>query len=158
LQIGRRFRLGQQETTGGEIQPGETVSAPAAAHGSDQVVAPCLEQRLVGERAGRDDAHHLALDRTLAGGRIADLLAQRHRHAGAHQSRQVLFRRVIGHTGHRNALAGRLAARGQRDVEQLRRTSRIVEEQLVEITHPVKEQQPGMLRLDAEVLLHDRGV
>jgi hypothetical protein len=56
------------------------------------------------------------------------------------------------------ALARRLAARRQRDVEQLRRTSRIVEEQLVEITHPVEEQQPGMLRLDAEVLLHDRGV
>jgi hypothetical protein len=107
---------------------------------------------------GRDDAHHLALDRTLAGGRIADLFAQRHRHAGAYQSREVLFSRVIGHTGHRNGLSRRLAPRRQRDVEQLCRTLRIVEEQLVEITHPVKEQHPGMLRLDAEVLLHDRGV
>ena len=76
----RRQRCFEQaEVAAGQVEPGQADAVAFAGDGSDQVVAPCLEQRLVGERAGRDDAHHLALDRALAGGRIADLLADGHR-------------------------------------------------------------------------------
>jgi hypothetical protein len=77
-----------------------------------------IEQRLVGERAGRDDAHHLALDRTLRLGRIADLLADRHRFARAHQPREVVLDAVIPARRPSESAARRLPARGQRDVEQ----------------------------------------
>ena len=62
------------------------------------------------------------------------------------------------HTRHRNCIAGRFAARRQRDVDQFGSASGIVIKQLVEITHPVKQQQVGMLRLDVQILAHHRGV
>src|SRR6185437_4315754 len=47
---------------------------------------------------------------------------------------------------------------GQRDVEQSCGAAGVLVEELVEITHPVKEQHVGMAALDAQVLLHHRGV
>ena len=69
--------------------------------------------------------------------------------------REIAFDRVQRHAGHRNRLAGRLAARGQRDVEQPRGAPRIVEEQLVEVAHAIEQQRVRVLRLEAQVLLHD---
>ena len=91
-------------------------------------------------------------------GGIADLLADRDRLAAAHEPREVTFGAVIRHARHRDRLACRLAARRQRDVEQARRALRVVVEQLVEIAHPIEQQRVGVLRLEAQVLLHDGGV
>jgi predicted transcriptional regulator len=44
------------------------------------------------------------------------------------------------------------------DVEQCRGAARIVKEHLVEIAHAIEQQHIGVLRLDAQVLLHHRGV
>jgi hypothetical protein len=65
---------------------------------------------------------------------------------------------VVGNAGHRDRLAGRLAARGQRDVEQARRLLGILVEQLVEIPHAEKQQLVGVRRLGAQPLLHYGGV
>ena len=70
--------------------------------------------------------------------------------------RQILLDRVEGHAGHLDRRAGRLAARGQRDVEQPRGALGVVVEQLVEVAHAVEQQHVRMLRLDAQVLLHHR--
>ncbi len=129
-----------------------------SAGGQQEVVAPFVEQRLLGDGAGRDDAYHFAFHRSPGGGRVADLLADGHRFPELHQFRQVLVHRVDRHTGHRDGLAGRLAAGGQGDVEQFRGASGVVVEQLVEIPHPVEEQDVGVFRLDAQVLLHHRRV
>ena len=51
-------------------------------------------------------------------------------------------------------LAGALSTRRERDVEQAVRLARVVEEQLVEIAHPVEHQRVRKLGLDAAVLLH----
>ncbi len=108
----------------------------------------------VGHRARRDHAQHLALDRSLARRGIADLLADRDRLAELHQLREIAVDGVVRHAGHRDRRAGRLPARGQRDVEQARGALRVVVEELVEIAHPVEQQLVRMLRLGAEVLLH----
>jgi hypothetical protein len=108
--------------------------------GQQQANRTVVEQRRVGERAGRDDARDRALDRALGGGRVADLLADHHRFAQLHQPRQVLLDGVEGHAAIGSA-AGRLAARGQRDVEQARGLLGVLEEQLVEIAHAVEQQQ-----------------
>jgi hypothetical protein len=50
---------------------------------------------------------------------IADLLADRHRFAHLDQAAQIVFQRGR-HAAHGNGLAGGLAARGQRDVQQAR--------------------------------------
>jgi hypothetical protein len=56
----------------------------------------------------------------LAGGHVAHLLGNGHRLAQLDEPRQVVLQRMEGHAGHHHRLAGRLAALGQRDVEQAR--------------------------------------
>ena len=139
-----------------EIEPRDARPVPARIHGDEQAVALGVEQVGIGHRARRDDAQHLALHRPLARRRVADLLADRDGLAQLHELREVAIDGVVGHAGHRDRRAGRLSARGQRDVEQPRGALRVVVEKLVEIAHPVEEQLVRMLRLGAEVLLHHR--
>ena len=116
------------------------------------------EQVALGQRARRDDADDLALDRPLGRADLADLLADRDRLAEPDQLGEVAVDRVHRHAGHRDRLARARAARGQGDVEQAMRALRVVEEELVEVAHPVEEERVGMLGLDAQVLLHHRRV
>jgi hypothetical protein len=95
----------------------------------------------------RDHAHHLALDRAFAGGRIADLFADRARFADLDQLGQIAFQRVERHAAHLDRLTARRAARRQRDAEQARRLFRVLEEQLVEIAHAVEHQHVRVLAL-----------
>jgi hypothetical protein len=61
---------------------------------------------------------------------------------------------VERHSRHRDRLARRLAARRERDIEQPRGALGVVVEQLVEIAHAIEQQHVGVLRLQAQVLLH----
>src|SRR5262249_50378662 len=54
--------------------------------------------------------------------------------------------------------ARRGAALGERQVEQARGLLGVVVEELVEVPHPVEDQDVGMLALDAQVLLHHGGM
>ena len=150
----RRRHFAQAEVAARQIQPGQSGELASRTQGEQQGVPLFVEQRRVGQGAGRDDAHDGALDRALARRRIAHLLADRHRLTQSDQLGQVLLDCVIGHAGHPDRLPGRLTTRRQRDVEQARRLFGVGEEQLVEITHPVKKQDIRMLRLDPQVLLH----
>jgi len=62
---------------------------------------------------------------------------------------------VHRHPAHRNILPAMLAALGQHDAERAARHLGIVEEQLVEIAHPVEQQAIRIGRLDLDVLLHE---
>jgi len=89
---------------------------------------------------------------------VESYLAKLIRLAEPDQLGEVALDRVHRHAGHHHRLAGRLAARGERDVEQAVRLAGVVEEQLVEVAHPVEHQRVRMVRLDAQVLLHHRRV
>lgn len=115
-----------------------------------------LQQRFVGDGAGRDDTHHFALDRPFTGGRIADLLADGDGLAELYQLGQVVLYRVVRHAGHRDRFTRRGAAFGQRDIQQLGSALGVVVKQLVEVAHAVKQQDFRMLGLEAQVLLHHR--
>ncbi len=151
-------RFTEQESSAGEIDPGQSVRRLAGRDREQQIVAAFFEQRLVGHRARRDHAHDLAFDQSLRRGRIADLLADRHRLAELDQLRQIPFDRMERHARHRNRCAGRRAALSQRDVEQTRGFARVVVEQLVEIAHAEEHQGVRIVRLRGEVLAHQRGV
>ncbi len=75
--VGRR--LTDEKLPRCQIQPGQSKFAVALMQGQQQAVALFFQQGGVGDRAGGDDAHDAALNRPLAGGRIADLLANRNR-------------------------------------------------------------------------------
>ncbi len=156
--VGRDFR--EPQRAAGEVEPGqahvgEHAALVVAQAQREQVdVGLVGEQGGVGQRAGRDHAHHLALDRALRGGGVADLLADRHRFAELHQLRQVLLDRVVRHAGHLDRVAGRRAALREGQVEQARGFFGVVVEQLVEVAHPVEDERVRMIGLDAQVLLH----
>ena len=146
------------EAAGRQIQPGETETSMAAADAGQQIVAPLFEQRVIGDGARGHDAHHFALHGTLGLAGDATLLANGDRLAFAHQLCQVAVESHDRHTGHGNRRAGRGAALGQGDIQQLRGAAGVVVEHLVEIAHAIEQQHVGVLRLDAQVLLHHRRV
>ena len=152
------FHLHHREAAAGEVEGGDAEGLALVVKRGQQVVAAIVQQRLVGHRAGSDDAHHLALHRPLRLGRVAHLLTDRHRLAQLHQLGQVALHRMERHPGHGNRFARRLAPGGEGDVEQPRRLAGILKEEFVKIPHAIENQHVGMLRLDAQVLLHHGGV
>ena len=113
-----------------------------------------IEQRFVGQRAGRHDARDLPLDRTFALGGIAHLLADRDRLTFLDEPRKVALGGVMGHARHRDRVTGRFAAGRQRDVEEFGGALGIRVEELVEIPHAIEEQHIRIVRLDGQVLAH----
>ena len=102
---------------------------------------------------------HLAGNDPLGSRGVADLFADGDLFAMPKQCREVARRRVVRHAGHRNLVALRVRpARGQGDVEDRRRATRIVEEHLVEITETKEDDRVGMLPFGPQELTHDRGV
>jgi hypothetical protein len=121
-------------------------------------VALGLQEPGVGQRPGRHDARDLALDEALARRRVADLVDDDRALAACDQAREMLVERVIRDARHRDRRAGRLPARGQRDVEQPRGALGVAVEELVKIAHPIEQQPVRMLVLEPKVLLHHGGV
>ncbi len=148
------LELIDEEAAGADVHGAIAEAAAIVVDGGDQVVLPLAEQRLVGDGARGDDANDLALHRPLAGGGIPHLFADGGRFAELHQLGQIALDGVIGHPRHRNGAARRLAAFGEGDVEQLGGLAGIVIEQLVEVAHPVEQQDLRVLGLEAKVLLH----
>ncbi len=127
-------------------------------HRQQQIVPPLVQQRIVDHRAGCDNARNAALDQALGFTRIADLFSDRYRFAEADQLGQIAIQRMHRYARHRNRRACRLAALGQRDVEQARRAPRVVVEHLIEVAHAEQQQQIRLLGLERQVLAHQWGV
>ena len=100
-----------------DIQRGQTKHLAHHVQCRQQIVAVCIQQGFIADRARRDNPHDLALDRTLAGGGVTYLLTNGHRHPLAHQPRQVAVRGVVGYSGHGDGLTAGFAARGEGDVQ-----------------------------------------
>ena len=99
--------------------------------------------------ARTENLRHLALDK-LARPRLLHLVANGDLASGAEQAADVGVRRVK-----RNAAHGNHAAFGQRHIQQLRPQLGVLEEQLIEISQPEKQQGIlGQLALDAAILRH----
>jgi hypothetical protein len=151
-------RFQHRETARGQIEPGQAETLAVTDGRRDQCLLALFQQGIVGHRARGDDAHDLPLHGSLGFRRIAHLLADGHALAFADESREVALHAVERHARHRDGLPGGLAASGQRDIEQRSGAASVVEEELVEVPHPVKEQRVRMPALDAQVLLHRWGV
>ena len=98
------------EATAREVQCRQSPGLAQLVQCQQQVVLAVIEQRLFGQCPGGDDPHHLALDRSLAGADITDLLANGDRFSLAHQPAQVLVNGMDRHAGHGDGLAVTLAA------------------------------------------------
>ena len=143
------------------VEPSEAERALSLGDGGEIVVPAGIEQAVLGERAGRDDAHDVALDHRVRAPlarrrRVFQLLANGDPVAARDQPMKILFRRVHRHARHRDIAAQMLASLGQRDIQGRGRYHCIVEEQLVEIPHPVKQQAVSVGALDPPILIHHR--
>ena len=149
------------EAAGGDIDPGEGALAADLGEGRQIVVAPGLEQAVLGQGARGDEAHHPAVDDgfrpALAGlGRVLHLLADGDAEALADQREEIGLGRMDRHPAHRDVLSEMLAALGQGDVERGARGFGIREEQLVEIAHAIEQERVRVVGLDGVVLGHHR--
>ena len=162
-----RSRSGDAELAGGNIDPGEReliglVGAGAlAGNGGEIVVGAGRQQRVLGQRARRDQPDDAAADDrfrpTLPGlGRVLDLLADGDAIALGDQFLEILVGGVDGHAAHRNVVALMLAALGESDAKRPRGDLGVGEEHLVEIAHPVEQQAIRIGRLDLQILRHHR--
>ena len=154
--------FGQVQHTLRHAQPGQAAAqgltgAGPLVHGQQHGLLFVGQQGTVGQGAGRDHPHHLAVDWALAAD-FAHLLANGHRLAQFEQARQIGFCRVVGHTGHDHRLPAGLPTLRQGDVEQTHRLFGVGKKQLVKIAHAVEHQRVRVLGLDGQVLLHHGGV
>ena len=109
----------------------------------------------------RDQPHHVAAHHAFVAAlsrlrRVFELLADRDPVALRDQAVQIFVGALDRHAAHRNVAAEMLAALGQDDAERAGRDFGIVEEQFVEIAHPVEQQAIRIGRLDLDILLHHR--
>jgi hypothetical protein len=159
--------FGDAELAGGNIDPGERETA-LFAHGGARagdreqvVVALCVEQRVFGERAGRDQAddvapHHALAAALLRLGRVLELFAHRDAMAEGDQAVEIFVGAMDRHAAHGDVAAQVLAALGEHDAEGARRDLGVLEEQLIEIAHPIEQQAIRIGGLDLDILLHHR--
>ncbi len=134
---------------------------PRARDGEQIIVAPGVEQRVFGQRAGRHQPHHVAPHHALVAAlarfrRVLELLADRDAVAERDQAMQIFVGALDRHAAHRDVAAQMLAALGEHDAERARGGLGVVEEHLVEVAHPVEQQAVRIGGLDLDVLLHHR--
>ena len=107
-----------------------------------------------------DESHHVAADHGFGSAllrfrRIFRLFAHGDPVAEADEALEVIVGAPIN-AAHRDVLAEMLASLGQHDPERPARDLRILEEELVEIAHPVEEEAIGVGTLDLDILRHRR--
>src|SRR3977135_1117661 len=119
------------------------------------------EQRGLGQRAGRHEADDVALHHALCPalsclGGVFELLAHRDAVAGRDEAMGIFVGAMHRHAATRNSAAQMLAALGEHDAERTRGDLGVLEEQLVEIAHPVEQEAIRIGGLDLDELLDDR--
>ena len=93
------WHVGGLEQPGGQFDPGQADRLPRPSRrgeGDEVVGLPRIEQAVVGERAGRDDAGDLAADEPALGlGGVLDLIADGDAMAGLEELAEVVFEGVV---------------------------------------------------------------
>ena len=144
-----------EEGAGRRVDPREPGAALRKGDGGEVVVPLFVEDRLLDEGAGGDDADDGAVDEALGLLGILGLLADGDAVAGLEQAVDVGRARVVGDAGHRDAAVA-LGAGGEHDAEHARGGLRVLVEHLVEVAEAEEEDLVRVLRLDGGILLHQR--
>ena len=144
--------MGRHEAARRNLHPGQA-DRIAGRNGGQVVALAGIEQGVVGDRAGRDDPRHFALDQSLGQLGIFDLFADGGPEAGGDQLGQVAFQLVVGKAGHGRAVLA-LVARGEGQVEHAGGGLGVLVKHLVEVAHAKQQQGVGACPLGLLVLLH----
>jgi hypothetical protein len=145
----------EPEGAGREVDPREADPGAVGDGGGEVVVLLLLEDRLLDERPGRDDADDAALDEPFRFLGVLELLADGHPVARFEEPVDVRLGRVEGDARHGDAPLA-LRPRGEHDPQDPRGGLGVLVEHLVEVAEPEEEDFVGVARLDLGVLVHER--
>src|SRR5439155_23580577 len=146
--------LGGTEGAGREVDGGDPEAVALGGQRREQARRARLEALLLEDRAGRDDAHHLAFHEPAPARRR--LLAYGHRVALGQEAGDVRLRRVRREAAETHLVRVAAVPRRQREIEVARGGRGVLEEHLVEVAQAEEVDGPAVLRLDAEVLREER--
>ncbi len=140
--------LGYFESTCGDIEEGNTPTLSLKCDRSQIIVLILLENRIVVGNSRGDKLGNTAFDELFGEFRILQLVANRYFIARLHQFGKITLQSMMRHPCHFDKFALTAGAPRQHDTQHFTRSNGILTESLIEITHPVKEQRSGVLRLD----------
>ncbi len=123
--------------------------------GTEKIILLGVQQNIVGERAGRDNAHDIAFYNSLCGLRIFDLLADGDPVACLEHFFQIRINSMVGQAGQWNRIAA-FAPAGQSQAENLRAGLGVLIKGLVKIAHAKKQYAVRMHLFESVKLLHSR--
>ena len=154
----------EQEFAGRDVERGQMIARHGLAglrHRREEIVGAGDQQRILGERAGRHQPHHVAPHHGLWPAPLRhlgvfELLGDGHAEALADELLQIFVRARHRHAAHRDVFARVLPALRKLNAERARRLHRVVEEQLEEIAHAVEEHEIRVLGLHLKILRHHR--
>ena len=149
------------EFAGGHLGPRQRQRPLGLGERCEIVGRARIQQRVLAQRPRRQQPDHLAAHDRLRAAlarlcRVLDLFAHGDLEALADEPLEVALGAHHGHPAHGDLLPLVEAPLGERDVERVRGLPRIVEEELVEVAHPVEEKVVRVGALDFEILRHHR--
>ena len=153
VQVFDGWKLHYVETARAQVQAGQPdrISRPQR---EQQGVATGVQKFVLDQGARRDDARDLALHRPPAGWAVTDLFADHCGFSEVDEFCEIGVERDDRDAGHWDGLTLGAATLGQHDIQQFGAALGVFEEQLVEVSHSVKQQVLGVLRLELKVLAH----
>ena len=151
--------LSHAEGAGGDVQEGGAALVFLHADAGQEVVFLLLQHGFAQGRTRRNQLGDTAFDQFPADQfRVLQLVADRGLVAGANQFGKIDFQRMMREPGHRQGALVAVAAFGQHQPEHLARQDGVVGIGFIEITDPIQQNRLGVLCLDLEKLLDQRGV
>ena len=148
--------LSHIELARGDVEKADAVHLVGQMQTTEEVVLLDFQHHIVVGDARGDKLGDAALDETLGGLGVFQLLADGDTHAGTHEAGKVLFQRMVRDAGELGvfAAAGHFACEG--DSQHLRRLAGVVAKSLVKVTHPEQQHRIGELLFQFGMLLHQR--
>ena len=148
-----------RDLSGRKIRPSDGCLASDCHERGQIVVGSCIQKRVFGQGARGHQPDHPAFDHRfratlLCLGRRFKLFADSDAEPFADQGQKIALGGMYRDPAHRDILTLMLAPLGQCDVERGCGGLGILEEQLVEIAHPIEQERHGISRLDLQKLRH----
>ncbi len=145
------------ECAGTDLDPGQRRGFLVAAEGRQVTMFGSLEELGRGYGPRGMGANDLATDETFGFRRVFNLLGHGHPISSVEQLSEVAVKGVVRDSAHRCVHGIVLPATGESDAEHRSGLLRILEEELVEVSHAVEQQRRSRLFLEIEVLAQHRG-
>ena len=148
--------LRHEEVARRDVGDGDAAVVRVVEHGKDVVIRLLIQRRDVDVGAGRHDPDDVALHDALRELRVLELLADRDLVALVDEACEVAVHGVERDAAHRRALREAAVLAGERQLQLSGDRHGVLEEHLVKVAEPVKQDAVGIFFSRCDILLHHR--